>query len=62
LAVFAAEAGTARIAVLWAGGAEEAGSLRAVGADLVVQKPIAASELPERLRELFAADIVADAA
>lgn len=62
LADFAGEAGAARIAVLWAGEAEEAGSLRAVGADLVVQKPIAAGELPDRLRELFAADVVADAA
>ncbi len=62
LAAFAAEAGTARIAVLWAGETQEAVSLRAVGADLVVQKPIAAGELPERLRELFAADVVADAA
>lgn len=62
LADFAREARAARIAVLWAGEAEEAVSLRAVGADLVVQKPIAAGELAERLRELFAADIVADAA
>lgn len=62
LADFAGEARAARIVVLWAGEPEEAGSLRAVGADLVVQKPIAAGELPERLRELFAADVVADAA
>ena len=62
LAEFAGEARAARIVVLWAGQAEEAVTLRAVGADLVVQKPIAAGELPERLRELFAADIVADAA
>lgn len=62
LADFAGATGTARIAVLWAGEVEEAVSLRAVGADLVIQKPIAAGELSERLREVFAADVVADAA
>ncbi|AYV45565.1 hypothetical protein CFHF_16780 [Caulobacter flavus] len=62
LADFSAEVRTARIAVLWAGEAEEAVTLGAVGADLIVQKPIAAGELPERLRELFAAEVVADAA
>ncbi|MBO9546964.1 CHASE2 domain-containing protein [Caulobacter sp.] len=62
LAAFASQAEPPRIAVLWAGEAEAATSLRAVGADLVVQKPIAAGELSERLGQLFAADAVADAA
>ena len=62
LADFAGAARMGRIAVLWAGEAAEAGALRAAGAHLVVQKPITAGELPERLRELFAVDVVADAA
>lgn len=55
-------AGAAKVVVLWAGEAGEAGLLEAGGADLVVQKPVTASELPERLKVLFATGAVADAA
>lgn len=62
LADFAAAAGQARIVVLWAGEAEEGRALETFGADLVVQKPIGAGELPDRLKALFASDAIADAA
>jgi signal transduction histidine kinase/CheY-like chemotaxis protein len=62
LAAFAEAAGEARIVVLWAGAADEGRQLEAFGADLVVQKPIGAGELAERLMTLFASDDIADAA
>ena len=62
LADVAHAAASSRVVVLWAGEAEEVASLQAAGADLVVQKPIAAVALPERLGTLFTGQRVADAA
>lgn len=62
LAQFAGMAPEAKIVVLWAGEADEGRQLEAFGADLVVQKPIPAGELLERLGMLFASETVAGAA
>jgi len=46
----------AKIVVLWAGDVDEGRKLAAGGADLVVQKPVTAIELLERLKTLFASE------
>ena len=50
---FARTAGAAKIVVMWGGDATEGAQLEEAGADLVVQKPISASDLVDRLKTLF---------
>ncbi|MBL8770672.1 MAG: CHASE2 domain-containing protein [Phenylobacterium sp.] len=45
----------ARVAVLWAGSPDDAGSLEAAGADIVVQKPVGAADLAAALKGLCGA-------
>lgn len=53
LSAFAGAAGAAKIVVMWGGDATEGLQLQEAGADLVVQKPISASDLVDRLKTLF---------
>ena len=50
---FARTAGAAKIVVMWGGDATEGAQLEEAGADLVVQKPISASDLVDRLKTMF---------
>jgi signal transduction histidine kinase/CheY-like chemotaxis protein len=50
---FAGAAGAAKIVVMWGGDATEGTRLREAGADLIVQKPISAGDLVDRLKTLF---------